>query len=103
LRADASLSDRIRDVQAGASKFMQKKRWVAGRFSWQEGFGGFSDSRSQLGAVMQYIQSQQNHNAKKSFREEYIELPERSSAAYDPRYVFKTGRSAFQRCRPAGA
>ena len=91
LRPDASLSDLIRDVKAGSSKFIHEKRWVAGRFSWQEGFGGFSYSRSQLGAVIHYIQSQQKHHAKKSFREEYIELLERFSVAYDPRYIFKTG------------
>src|SRR5579883_1408609 len=46
LRPDSSLSDLVRDVKAGSSKFINEKRWVKGRFSWQEGYGAFSYSRS---------------------------------------------------------
>lgn len=90
LRADSSLSDLVRDVKAGSSKFVNQKHWVAGRFSWQEGFGAFSYSRSQLGTVIHYIENQQKHHAKKSFQEEYIALLEKFGVEYDPRYIFKT-------------
>lgn len=76
MRPDSSLSDLVRAVKAGSSKFINEKHWVIGRFSWQEGFGAFSHSRSQLGTVIRYIENQQNHHAKKSFREEYIALLE---------------------------
>jgi len=91
LKPDMSLSDLVRDVKANPSKFINEKRWGAGRFSWQEGFGAFSYSRSQLGAVIRYIENQQKHHAKKSFREEYIELLEKFAVDYDRRYIFKTG------------
>ena len=91
LRPYSSLSDLVRDIKAGSSKFIKDKRWVAGRFSWQEGFGAFSYSRSQLGTVIRYIENQQQHHAKQSFREEYIELLERVGVAYDAKYIFKTG------------
>ncbi len=91
MKPDLSLSDLVRDVKAGSSKFIKEKRWVAGRFSWQEGFGAFSYSRSQLSAVIRYIENQQKHHAKKSFREEYVELLEKFGVDYDPRYIFKTG------------
>ena len=87
-RPDSSLSDLVRDLKAGSSKFISQKRWVAGRFSWQEGFGAFSYSRSQLGAVIRYIENQQKYHAKKTFREEYVELLERFSVDFDPRYIF---------------
>ena len=90
LPPDLALSDLVRDVKAGSSGFIKRKRWVAGRFSWQEGFGAFSYSRSQLNTVIRYIQSQQKHHARKSFREEYVELLERFGVAYDERYIFKT-------------
>src|SRR4051794_41094035 len=48
LRPDMSLSDLVREIKANSSKFINEKRWVVGRFSWQEGFGAFSYSRSQL-------------------------------------------------------
>jgi REP element-mobilizing transposase RayT len=88
LRPDSSLSDLVRDVKAGSSKIISQKRWVAGRFSWQEGFGAFSYSRSQLGAVIRYIENQQKHHAKKTFREEYVKLLERFNVDFDPRYIF---------------
>jgi putative transposase len=90
LRPDAALSDLVRDVKAGSSKFINGKRWVMGRFSWQEGFGAFSYARSQLGAVIRYIQNQQKHHAKKSFRDEYLELVEKFGVEYDRKYIFKT-------------
>src|SRR5271170_2826508 len=90
LKPDISLSDLVRDVKANSSKFINERRWVAGRFSWQEGFGAFSYSRSQLGTVIRYIEDQQKHHAKKSFREEYIELLEKFGVDYNRQYIFKT-------------
>jgi REP element-mobilizing transposase RayT len=89
LRPDSSLSDLVRDVKANSSKFINEKRWVAGRFSWQEGFGAFSYSRSQLDTVINYIANQPKHHAKKTFREEYVSLLEHYGVEYDPRYIFK--------------
>jgi REP element-mobilizing transposase RayT len=89
LKPDMALSDLVRDVKANSSKFINEKRWVAGRFSWQEGFGAFSYSRSQLGTVIRYIENQQKHHTKKSFREEYVELLEKYGVDYDRRYIFK--------------
>jgi REP element-mobilizing transposase RayT len=93
LRPDAALSDLIRDVKAGSSKFINEKRWVMGRFSWQEGFGAFSHSRSQLDTVIRYIRNQQQHHARRSFRDEYLELLEKFGVDYDPRYIFKTSEA----------
>jgi hypothetical protein len=85
-----ALSDLVGDEKTGSSKFIKAQRWVAGRFSWQEGFGAFSYSRSQLGSVIRYIENQQKHHAKKTFREEYIQLLEKFGVEYDPRYVLKS-------------
>jgi REP element-mobilizing transposase RayT len=93
LRPDAALSDLVRDVKAGSSKFINEKRWVMGRFSWQEGFGAFSHARSQLGAVIRYIQNQQKHHVKRSFRDEYLELLEKFGVEYDQKYIFKTNQA----------
>jgi REP element-mobilizing transposase RayT len=90
LQPDMALSDLVGDIKAGSSAFIKRTRWVAGRFSWQEGFGAFSYSRSQLDAVIRYIQNQQKHHAKKSFRQEYVELLEKFEVDYDKRYIFKT-------------
>jgi len=46
LNAALSLSELVRDIKANSSRFVNEKPWVGGRFSWQEGFGAFSYSRS---------------------------------------------------------
>jgi putative transposase len=90
LRPDSSLSDLVRTIKAASSKFIGLRQWVAGRFSWQEGFGAFSHARSQLGTVIRYIENQPRHHAKKSFHDEYIELLEKFNVDYDQRYIFKS-------------
>jgi len=89
MRPDAALSDLVNDMKTGSSKFINGKRWVAGRFSWQHGFGAFSHSHSQLGTVIRYIQNQPQHHAKKSFRAEYLQLLDKFGVEYDQRYIFK--------------
>jgi len=74
---------------AGSSGFINDRRWVAGRFSWQEGFGAFSYSHSQLNTVIRYIQNQQERHRRKSFNEEYIELLKRFNVPHDQRYIFQ--------------
>ena len=90
LKPDLSLSELVRDVKANSSRFINEKKWVMGRFSWQEGFGAFSHSRSQLDTVIRYILNQQKHHARKPFHAEYIELLEKFGVSYDKRYIFKT-------------
>jgi putative transposase len=90
MRPDAALSDLVGDIKTGSSNFINKRRWVAGRFSWQEGFGAFSYARSQLGTVIRYLENQPRHHAKKTFRQEYIELLEKFGVEYDQRYIFRT-------------
>ena len=90
LQPDLALSDLVGDVKTRSSKFIKTQRWVPGRFSWQEGFGAFSYSRSQLGSVIRYIENQQKHHAKKTFREEYIQLLEKFGVEYDLRYILKS-------------
>jgi len=88
IKPDIALSDLIRDVKANASSFINEKRWVIGKFSWQEGFGAFSYSHSQLDSVANYIRNQEKHHSRKTFREEYLELLKKFDVEYDPKYIF---------------
>jgi putative transposase len=88
-RPNVALSDLVRDIKAGSSGFINDRRWVLGRFSWQEGFGAFSYSHSQLDAVIRYIQNQQEHHRGTTFQEEYLELLKRFSVPHDGRYTFQ--------------
>ena len=88
LKPSMALSDLVRDIKAGSANFINEQRWVMGRFSWQEGFGAFSYSHSQLTDVIRYIQNQVEHHSKKSFRQEYVEFLVRFEVPYEERYLF---------------
>ena len=74
LKRNIALSDLVGDIKTGSANHINKNRWVPGRFSWQEGFGAFSHSHSQLTGVINYIRNQAKHHARKSFREEVPEI-----------------------------
>ena len=57
-------------------------------FSWQEGYGAFSVSPSQVPVVKKYIQNQSQHHRKRDFEEEFVALLRSCGIAYDERYVF---------------
>lgn len=88
LKPSIALSDLVREIKTGSTNHINEQRWVAGRFSWQEGFGAFSYSHSQLPNVIRYIQNQVEHHTRKPFREEYLEFLKKFQVAYDERYVF---------------
>ncbi len=88
LKPDIALSHLIRDIKANSARFINQKRWLKGKFYWQEGFGAFSYAHSQLDAVINYIQNQESHHSKKSFRDEYLSLLKRFDIAFDDRYIF---------------
>lgn len=89
MKPDIALSDLVRDIKNNSSKFVNEKRWIRGRFNWQEGFGAFSYGHSQIDAVVKYIQNQERHHAKRTFREEYIEMLKKFNVEYDERYLFQ--------------
>jgi hypothetical protein len=57
-------------------------------FSWQEGYGAFSVSPSQVPVIKTYIRNQQRYHQKRSFEEEFSALLRHCGIDYDPRYVF---------------
>ena len=89
LKPSIALSDLVRDVKNGSSNFVNRKKWVLGRFSWQEGFGAFSYGHSQISRVIRYIRDQEQHHAKRTFREEYLRFLKRYEIDHDERFVFK--------------
>lgn len=88
LKPSIALSDLVRDVKSDSSEFINRKRWIRGRFTWQEGFGAFSYSHSHLDSVISYIRNQERHHAKRSFKTEYLSLLKKFDIAYEPKYLF---------------
>ncbi len=88
MRPTQSLSDLLQDIKGNSSKWINDKKFVNGRFSWQEGYGAFSYSKSQLPQIIQYIESQEEHHKKKTFLAEYKEFLDAFEVEYDERYIF---------------
>ena len=88
LKPSMSISDLIRDVKNNSSNFINNKKFIKGAFSWQEGYGAFSYSHSQIGDVYSYIENQEAHHHKRTFREEYIDFLQKFDIAYNEKYLF---------------
>lgn len=82
LPATACLATAVQKLKGSSS------RWLGKGFAWQEGYGAFSVSPSQVAAVKEYIANQEIHHRKRSFEEEFTEMLRKCGVDYDPRFVF---------------
>jgi hypothetical protein len=57
-------------------------------FQWQNGYGAFSVSASQVDKVVAYIRGQREHHTKRTYEQEFLALLKKAGVAYDPQYVF---------------
>jgi REP element-mobilizing transposase RayT len=89
LKPSMAVSDLVRDVKNNSSNFINEKKLVRGKFSWQEGYGSFSYAHSQIDHVYKYIQNQESHHQKKTFREEYLEFLNKFEVDYEERFLFE--------------
>ena len=89
MKPSISISDLVRDIKAGSSKFINDSKWINGKFNWQEGFGAFSYSKSNLDNVVKYILNQEEHHKKRTFKDEYLDFLKKFEIEYDEKYVFE--------------
>jgi putative transposase len=82
------IPDLLRDIKADSSKFINDKKWVPGHFEWQDGYGAFSYSRSQIDNVIKYINNQEQHHKKSSFKDEYLNLLKKFEIDFNEKYLF---------------
>ena len=57
-------------------------------FGWQDGYGAFTVSKSNVPAVVSYIQNQRAHHQTQTFQDEYREFLKKHGVDYDERYVW---------------
>ncbi|KOF03033.1 transposase [Roseivirga seohaensis subsp. aquiponti] len=88
LEPNISISDLVRDVKPGSSKFINESDWVKEKFNWQVGYGAFSYSRSQIDNVIKYINNQVEHHQKRTFQEEYIDFLNKFNVEFEEKYLF---------------
>ncbi|TCD08376.1 IS200/IS605 family transposase [Pedobacter frigidisoli] len=89
LNPKQSISDLMRLVKGDSSEFVNTQGFTNQKFQWQEGYGAFSNSYSQIDAVVKYILNQKEHHKKKDFKTEYISILRDNKIDYDDKYLFK--------------
>lgn len=88
MKPKMTISDLVRTIKSNSSSILKDKNHIKD-FSWQEGFGAFSYSKSQSGNVIDYVFNQAEHHRHKSFKEEYVEFLNKFEIDYDEKYLFE--------------
>lgn len=82
------IANLVRDIKTATSAWIKEKRWVSAPFYWQEGYGAFSYSQSQVDTVVRYVLNQEDHHRQRTFKEEYLSFLEKFGIAYEATYLF---------------
>jgi len=84
-----STSNSVAAIKKSSAWFINEQHWFMGKFQWQDGYGAFSYSRSQIDDVYNYIARQEDHHKTIRFREEYIRMLELEKIEFDERFLFE--------------
>ena len=88
MKVNCCLSDLVREVKKASNDMINDNKLSKFRFNWQEGYGAFSYSHSQIDNVVKYVMNQKEHHRKISFKEEYIDFLKKFEIEYDEKYLF---------------
>jgi putative transposase len=89
MKPSMTVSEVMKIVKAKSSKYINDNSLTPQRFQWQEGFGVFSYGHSQIDVVYKYIQNQEEHHRKQTFRKEYVDFLKKFNVPYDEQYIFE--------------
>jgi REP element-mobilizing transposase RayT len=89
LNPNDKISDLVACMKRDSSTLINGKKWLRGKFHRQDGYGAFSYSRSQVDKIYNYILNQEKHHARRTFRQEYMELLDKFDIKYDEKYLFE--------------
>jgi len=89
LPAELGISECLRVIKTNSSRWLHQKWPTQRRFAWQIGYGAFTVSASSQAAVVRYIQNQEQHHRKISFRDEFIAFLRKQSIEFDEQYLWK--------------
>ena len=84
-----SPSKLMEQVKSGSSKWLNEQRFLFGKFHWQDGYGGFSYSKSHIDKVVKYILNQPKHHKRQTFKEEYLLILQKFDIDYNDLYLFE--------------
>ncbi len=88
LKPVVSVAELMQTVKAKSSKYINDHSLANKHFEWQDGYGVFSYSQSQVDKVYKYILNQEEHHKKQTFKDEYLDFLKKFNVAYDEQYLF---------------
>ena len=88
-----AVSDMLRTIKAGSSKWMNENKHSSKGFEWQRGFGAFTVSKSNMSDESRYIENQDEHHRKSTFADEFRALLVRHEIVFEERYLFDDERT----------
>lgn len=89
MKPNCCLSDLVRELKKSSNSFIKEKYFTNYKFQWQDGFGAFSYSHSQLSSVIGYIENQKEHHRNKTFKEEYMAFLKAFEIEFKSEYLFQ--------------
>jgi REP element-mobilizing transposase RayT len=89
LNPSISVSDTVHEVKRSSTLFINRERLFSSKFSWQEGYGAFSYSRSQISDIYKYIENQEEHHKLKTFRQEYIQYLKKREMEFNEQFLYE--------------
>jgi putative transposase len=78
----------VEELKTSSSKWLKTQSPTLGTFAWQRGYGAFSVGPSDLKALLDYIDNQEEHHRTRSFQDEYRAFLKKYGIEYDERYVW---------------
>lgn len=78
----------VEKIKTSSNYWIKENKFSKFKFNWQNGYGAFTHSHSQVDAVAKYVLNQENHHQKKTFKEEYFEMLNKFKIDYKEQYVF---------------
>jgi putative transposase len=88
MKPNENVADVMKWVKGSSSEWINDSKFSPHKFQWQSGYGAFSYAHSQMDAVVKYIENQEEHHKKMTFREEYLAFLKAFDVPYDERYIF---------------
>ena len=87
LHPSLALAGLVKDVKLAASGWIKTDKVFPQFSGWQDGYGAFTCSWKDKDRIVNYIENQQEHHRRKTFREEYIEMLQKAGIEFDERFL----------------
>jgi putative transposase len=97
-----AIPDLVKDIKVASSNWVNENKLTNGRFNWQEGYGAFSYRLRDIDQICKYIQNQEAHHSKTSFRQEYIALLNDFEIEFEEKYLFEFFDNLYSTPRELG-